>query len=56
MLARELRDDGIHAGSLTIAGQIVPGTAFDPDAIAHAYRAIHERPRETWCEEYRFPA
>ncbi|MCW2985419.1 MAG: hypothetical protein JWR63_2989 [Conexibacter sp.] len=54
MLARELRDDDIHAGSLTIAGQIVAGTPFDPDRIADAYWAIaNERP-DAWREEYRF--
>ncbi|HEY6760260.1 MAG TPA: SDR family NAD(P)-dependent oxidoreductase [Baekduia sp.] len=54
MLARQLRDDNIHAGSLTILGQIVPGTPFDPDAIADAYWAIcHEGP-DAWQEEYRF--
>ena len=40
MLARELRDDDIHAGSLTILGQIAAGTPFDPDRIADAYWAI----------------
>jgi NAD(P)-dependent dehydrogenase (short-subunit alcohol dehydrogenase family) len=54
MLARELADDGIHAGSLTILGQIVPGTAFDPDAIADAYWAVSHRARDDWQEEYRF--
>jgi NAD(P)-dependent dehydrogenase (short-subunit alcohol dehydrogenase family) len=54
MLARQLRDDHIHAGSLTILGQIAAGTPFDPDAIADAYWAIcHERP-DAWREEYRF--
>src|SRR3954452_16209940 len=37
MLARALDEDGIHAGSLTVLGQIAPGTAFDPDRIADAY-------------------
>jgi hypothetical protein len=51
---RELRDDGIHAGSLTILGQIAPGTPLDPDAIVDAYWAIcHEAP-DAWREEYRF--
>ena len=54
MLARQLRDDDIHAGSLTILGQIAPGTAFDPDRIADRYWAIcNERP-DAWREEYRF--
>jgi NAD(P)-dependent dehydrogenase (short-subunit alcohol dehydrogenase family) len=54
MLSRQLRDDNIHAGSLTILGQIAPGTPFDPDSIADAYWAIcNERP-DAWREEYRF--
>jgi NAD(P)-dependent dehydrogenase (short-subunit alcohol dehydrogenase family) len=54
MLARSLRDDGIHAGSLTILGQIAPGTPFDPDAIAGAYWGIRNEARDAWQEEYRF--
>ena len=54
MLARQLRDDGIHAGGLTILGQIAPDTPFDPDAIAEAYWAIRNEARGSWREEYRF--
>jgi NAD(P)-dependent dehydrogenase (short-subunit alcohol dehydrogenase family) len=56
MLARQLRDDNIHAGSLTILGQIAAGTPFDPDSIADAYWAIRNEDREMWREEYRFEA
>jgi NAD(P)-dependent dehydrogenase (short-subunit alcohol dehydrogenase family) len=54
MLARELRDDDIHAGSLTILGQIAPGTPLDPDRIADAYWAIRNEEPDAWREEYRF--
>src|SRR6185503_6149277 len=54
MLARQLRDDDIHAGSLTILGQIAAGTPFDPDSIADAYWAICNEQRDAWREEYRF--
>jgi short-subunit dehydrogenase len=54
MLARQLRDDNIHAGSLTILGQIAAGTPFDPDAIADAYWAISNEGPDAWREEYRF--
>jgi len=54
MLARQLHGDDIHAGSLTIAGQIAAGTPFDPDSIADAYWAIHNEERDAWREEYRF--
>jgi NAD(P)-dependent dehydrogenase (short-subunit alcohol dehydrogenase family) len=54
MLARQVRDDGIHAGSLTILGQIAVGTPLDPDRIADAYWAIRNEDRGAWREEYRF--
>ena len=54
MLARQLRDDNIHAGSLTILGQIAADTAFAPDRIADAYWAIRSEGRDAWREEYRF--
>jgi NAD(P)-dependent dehydrogenase (short-subunit alcohol dehydrogenase family) len=54
MLARQVRDDDIHAGSLTILGQIAAGTPFDPDRIADAYWAIRNESPAAWREEYRF--
>ena len=32
----------LRLGTVTIAGQVAPGTAFDPDAIAGAFWALHE--------------
>jgi NAD(P)-dependent dehydrogenase (short-subunit alcohol dehydrogenase family) len=43
-LHTELAPSGIHAGTITIAGQIAPGTAFDPRAIAEAFWAMHSDP------------
>src|SRR4051794_38051544 len=54
MLARQLRAENIHAGSLTILGQIAAGTPFDPDSIADAYWAICNELPDAWREEYRF--
>jgi hypothetical protein len=54
MLARTVRDDDIHAGSLTILGQIGSGTPFDPDRIADADWAIRNEDTDAWREEYRF--
>jgi len=54
MLARQLRDDDIHAGSLTILGQIAAGTPFDPDSIADVYWVICNEQPDAWREEYRF--
>jgi NAD(P)-dependent dehydrogenase (short-subunit alcohol dehydrogenase family) len=54
MFAREVRDDNIHAGSLTILGQIAAGTPFDADNIADAYWVIRNEDADAWREEYRF--
>jgi hypothetical protein len=54
MLARKVRDDDIHAGCLTILGQIEAGTPFDPDRIGDAYWAIRNKTPDAWREEYRF--
>jgi len=32
---------GLRLGTVTIAGQVAPGTAFDPDRIAEAFWALH---------------
>ena len=40
-LHAELAPAGIHAGMVTIAGVVAPGTAFDPDRIAEAFWALH---------------
>ena len=36
-LHKELAPEGIHVATVTIAGQIQPGTAFDPDQIADRF-------------------
>ena len=33
---------GVRLGTVTIAGQVAPGTAFDPDRIAAAFWALHD--------------
>lgn len=40
-LHAELAPIGIHAGTITIAGQIQKGTAFDPARIADAFWDLH---------------
>lgn len=40
-MAGELAGDGIRAGTITIAGTIAPGSAFDPDRIAALYWRFH---------------
>jgi len=40
-LAEELNPQGIHVGTVTIAGNVSPGTFFDPDLIAERYWELH---------------
>jgi short-subunit dehydrogenase len=53
VLGADLADDGIRLASVTIAGQIAPGTAFDPDRIAETYWAIVQSDG-SWQNEFRF--
>ena len=32
----------LRLGTVTIAGQVAPGTAFDPEAIAAAFWSMHD--------------
>jgi short-subunit dehydrogenase len=53
MLGADLEPDGIHVATLTIAGQIVAGTAFDPENIAKRYwEVVHSD--GPWQAEFRF--
>jgi hypothetical protein len=53
MLGADLAPDGIRVATLTIAGQIVAGTSFDPERIAERYwEVVHgDGP---WQAEFRF--
>lgn len=42
---------GLHAATVTVYGSVAPGTAFDPDAIAEEYWALHQQPRAEWMHE-----
>jgi short-subunit dehydrogenase len=53
MLGADLEPDGIRVATLTIAGQIVAGTAFDPEKIATRYwEVVHSD--ASWQAEFRF--
>src|SRR5690349_5753991 len=54
LIAAGVRDDGIHAATITIAGAVERGTAFDPDKIAELFWTAHADPTEAWQTEYRF--
>lgn len=42
-LAQELKENGIHVGTVTICGTVQPGSHFDPDLIAQTYLALHKQ-------------
>ena len=53
MLGADLESDGIRVATLTILGQIVEGTAFDPERIAERYwEVVHTD--GPWQKEFRF--
>jgi short-subunit dehydrogenase len=53
MLGADLEPDGIRVATLTIAGQIVAGTSFDPERIAERYwEVVHAD--GPWQAEFRF--
>jgi NAD(P)-dependent dehydrogenase (short-subunit alcohol dehydrogenase family) len=43
-LHAELAPRGVHVGTVTVAGQIKPDTAFDPDRIADTFWSLHADP------------
>src|SRR6478672_9305052 len=53
MLGSDLEPDGIRVATLTIAGQIVAGTAFDPAKIAERYWEVVNS-NGPWQAEFRF--
>jgi NAD(P)-dependent dehydrogenase (short-subunit alcohol dehydrogenase family) len=54
LIAAGVREDGIHAATVTIAGSVKPGTDFDPDKIAELFWTAHADPKDAWETEYRF--
>jgi short-subunit dehydrogenase len=54
MLGADLKADGIRVATLTIDGQIVAGTPFDPDRIAERYWDVVHTEDGAWQAEFRF--
>ncbi|MPZ84727.1 MAG: SDR family NAD(P)-dependent oxidoreductase [Actinophytocola sp.] len=54
MLDMEYRSHGVHVATVTVAGVVAPGTAYDPDDIAEQYWRLHTQPRAEWEREYLF--
>lgn len=51
-LAQELGPDGIHVATVTVAGSVRPGGAFDPDKIAAHYWRLHAQEKNGWETEH----
>lgn len=51
MLDNQYRSPGVHVATVTVAGPIAPGTAFDPDDIAEHHWDLHSQPRHEWDRE-----
>jgi short-subunit dehydrogenase len=54
MLGADLKATGIRVATLTINGQIVAGTPFDPDLIAERYWEVVNLADGSWQAEFRF--
>jgi NAD(P)-dependent dehydrogenase (short-subunit alcohol dehydrogenase family) len=48
LLDKQYGPDGVHVATVTVAGPVAPGTAFDPDDIAEHYWRLHTQPRGHW--------
>jgi NAD(P)-dependent dehydrogenase (short-subunit alcohol dehydrogenase family) len=51
LLDRQYGPAGVHVATVTVAGAVAPGTAFDPDDIAEHYWRLHTQPRAEWMRE-----
>lgn len=51
LLDQEYGPSGIHVATVTVDGEVAPGTAFDPDNIAEHYWRLHTQPRQRWERE-----
>ncbi len=50
--AQELEPEGIHVATVTVAGSVKAGTAFDPDRIAAHYWRLHTQEKGAWETEH----
>jgi short-subunit dehydrogenase len=55
LLHKELKDDHVHAASVTVHGTIGSEAALAPELIAESYWALHEQPIDEWTDEIHFP-
>lgn len=53
-IAAEVAEAGVHAATVTIAGNVAAGGAFDPRRIAEAFWQLHAQARPDWTVEVVF--
>ncbi|MGY6653005.1 SDR family NAD(P)-dependent oxidoreductase [Amycolatopsis sp. TRM77291] len=51
LLDTQFGPSGVHVATVTVAGPVAKGTAFDPDDIAEHYWRLHIQPRDAWQQE-----
>jgi len=56
LLAKQYEPAGLHVATVTVAGEVAAGTAFDPDAIAECYWQLHTQPVDRWQREVIYSA
>jgi NAD(P)-dependent dehydrogenase (short-subunit alcohol dehydrogenase family) len=54
LLAARFGPSGVHVATVTVAGAVAPGTAFDPDDIAEHYWRLHRQPPGSWEREFAY--
>jgi NAD(P)-dependent dehydrogenase (short-subunit alcohol dehydrogenase family) len=54
LLAQTYGPAGVHAATVTVYGEVAPGTRFDPDDIAEEYWRLHTQPADAWEHEIAF--
>jgi NAD(P)-dependent dehydrogenase (short-subunit alcohol dehydrogenase family) len=51
LAAKQYGPDSVHVATVTVAGTVAPGTAYDPDDIAEHYWRLHTQPARAWERE-----
>jgi NAD(P)-dependent dehydrogenase (short-subunit alcohol dehydrogenase family) len=51
LLDEQYGRSGVHVATVTVAGAVIPGTAFDPGDIADHYWRLHTQRRPEWQRE-----
>jgi NAD(P)-dependent dehydrogenase (short-subunit alcohol dehydrogenase family) len=55
LLARMYEPKGVHVATVTVAGAVAPGSAFDPDEIAEEYWRLHAQAAGAWQRAILYP-